>query len=438
MISNTLSLTLLSSLLLFSGCGSEVNDLSEHSQPITTEPETGHFIDSGVEGLSYVRSSIGTSLVTQKGGSYVYRTGEIITFKIGELKIGEAIGLSVITPKDIVSLENKDLSTSIYESEVNNRVRLLMTLDSDSNPTNGIQISAATRAQAASWSTPHYEYSETGFNSSVAVVTNGDVDINITKLAAEEHFAESLRCVYSGAYTGYRVLPDGEHDGFVGVMIQSTNTKDVNSSFGTIVALSDGQELDGNTSTNEYLFARGIHDMDTGTYIFNETGEFKDGGIIPSAANVTGDGTSNGYNKVFGTFKQLNPQTGLFETGAYEATRAFEGKNVAYRYTGYGYDTNISVQNPKGKILGLFAFDINTDGTIEGMIHDAATGEEPLLSGTINFTTNYVDMNLTYNNTPSVIQGTLDNNGSINLEWKVNGVTAGSLGGVGCQLQPHD
>ena len=426
----------LSSLLLVSGCGSEVQDLSGNPPSILGEPDKGVFI-SQVEGLGYTRMLAPTEQLTDKASNYSYRTGELINFHIGNLQLGEAIGLSIISPKEIVAYKNLDLNTSIYSSEVNNRIRLLMELDDDN--TIGIQISQATRDIAKYWgTTPNYALDPADFTSNIFALTNNQINITVTKEEAERYFAESLRCVYSGAYTGHRLLPDGTHDGFVGVMIQSVDTEDSTSSLGTIVALSDGQELDGNTSTEEYLFARGKHNMDNGTYIFDQTGEFKDGGIVPSDANVTGDGTSTGYNYVRGTFKQLNPQTGLIQEGEYEATRAFEGKDVAYRYTGYGYGLDNDNNTSNNPILGLFAFDINTDGTIEGMIHDAETGDEPYLSGHVNKATDpiSVEMSLLYNGKKSIISGPLDINGTVNLTWSVDNQVAGSLGGVGCQLKP--
>ena len=420
---------LLSLFIFLTGCGSEVQDLSLDTTPITGSPDTGIFVNS-VEGLEYTRTLAPVVQTTNNASAYSYRAGELINFHIGNLQIGEAIGLSIITPKDIVSYKNLDLNTSIYSSEVNNRVRLLMALDSDGIYSNGIQISQSRREEAQNWSSPDYALNEADFINSVTAATAGDVTLSVTKEEAEIHFAEALRCVYSGAYKGSWIMPSGAKEGFVGVMIQSS---------GHIVALGDGQDVNNDGDFSDVIYSTGDHNMDTGSYDFNATYHFDaDQGRIVSSnlTNIEGKGTSLGYNKVSGSFIQDG------NNGAYTASRVGEGSDTSYRYTGFGYlnqSTN-SDDTSSDPILGLFTFDISADGNITGLIHDARTNEEPTLTGTVNFTTGDINMDLN-SGEGHTVSGNIDfvnNSAKVYLQWyDANLSKLGYIDGVGCQLQPH-
>jgi len=426
-----LSSLVLSSLTFFTGCGSEVQDLSLNAAPITGAPNSGVFVNS-VEGLEYTRTLAPVPQLTDNASTYSYRIGELINFHIGNLQIGEVIGLSVITPKDIVSYKNLELNTSIYSSEVNNRVRLLMALDSDAG-LNGVQISQATRDLAQNWTTPDYSMSEANFTVSVSTVTDGDLLIDVNKSEAETYFTQALRCVYSGAYKG-SWINSGEREGFVGVMIQSD---------GSIVALGDGQDIDGIDNNgdgnlkDDVIYATGKHEMDTGYYDFNKTYHFDpDAGTIVDSniTNIQGNGSSQGYNRVSGRFIQ----DGI--NGAYTATRVGSGVNTAYRYTGYGFqNSGGSASAGNDPILGLFTLDINPDGNVTGLIHDARSNAEPTLTGNINFSTGDISLNLN-----SGLGHTLSGNinfttSDILIDWMdENATTLGYIKGIGCQLQPHN
>lgn len=424
--------------VFFTACGDNFDNTSYATKVHPAYPiQYGHFIDAGVSGLEYTNSTT-TPRMTTDGGKYRFTYGDVLTFKVGNLLLGESVGLTTITPKEIVSWQNLELNTSIYAPEVNNRVRLLLSLDSDSNPANGIDINATTRASAQNWTTPLYDGTETEFNDAIDIATKGDLNVSsISASDASTHFESSLRCVYSGAYSGNWIFPDETRAGFVGVMIQSD---------GTIVTLGDGQDLDGDGNYTEYLFARGTHYMDDGYYDFNETGEFNatSGSIVPSSKIVKGDGESESYNRVVGSFEQKNPDTNQTETGSYEATRVGNGSNVSYRYTGYGFGLDYDLNSSNDPILGLFTFDVSRDGSVVGLIHDARTNLEPPLEGQVIFHSDNnasIDMNLTYPNNGGnyTISGTLAQDGTVNLDWKNdNNETLGYIGGVGCQLQTHD
>ncbi len=412
--------------LIFLGCNNTVEDTTQTGIPATKNPRNhyvGHFIDSAVEGLEYSRSKNITGL-TKSGGEYSFSYGELINFHVGNVTLGESVALSQITPKEIVAYEQEKLHVSIYTPEVFNRVRFLMSIDTDKNADNGIQIDDQTRLKAQSWKTPDFSLDADQFTTALEQATNNELSSSeiVDKQKATQHFADSLRCVYSGAYRGQWILPNGNKSGFVGVMIQAD---------GGIIAMGDGQEI--NDNTNAVIYSVGHHDIDTETYTFDGNTYYynpdKQAIDFANTADINGTGKSRGSNSVYGSFIQDN------QTGTYSAFRVGNGSNVAYRYTGVGKNSN-------GGTVGLFTLDINVDGSVTGMIHDSRVDKQFDLRGTIDFTTNRDNV---------AIQVVSDENytlsGDINftnwsaplhLVWKNSyGQTQGSVDGIGCKLQEH-
>ena len=100
----------------------------------------GVFVDSPVEGMDYeTGSEFG---LTGLSGRFNYREGEIITFSIGDVILGQAAGKDMLTPIDLVPGAADET-----DSTVTNICRLLQSLDQDGNLQNGIQITAQIRAE---------------------------------------------------------------------------------------------------------------------------------------------------------------------------------------------------------------------------------------------------------------------------------------------------
>lgn len=109
----------------------------------TTTPTpslTGVFTDSVVSGIAY--STETRSGFTDANGEYDYVAGETATFSIGDIVLGSAPAGPVVTPLTLVG------TSDITDPQVTNIVSLLMTLDADGNPDNGIEITMATRTAA--------------------------------------------------------------------------------------------------------------------------------------------------------------------------------------------------------------------------------------------------------------------------------------------------
>jgi hypothetical protein len=111
-----------------SGAGSSGKNLSG--------PATGKLMDAAVSGVNYSTSSKITG-TTDKDGVYKYNHGDTVEFKLGSLILGEAKATAIVTPIDLAG-------DSI--SRLQNLLVLLQSLDSDSEPGNGISISAVAAA----------------------------------------------------------------------------------------------------------------------------------------------------------------------------------------------------------------------------------------------------------------------------------------------------
>ena len=101
--------------------------------PDTSQVRQGVFLDSAVEGLEY--ESGDQFGVTDEYGGFWYEPGKTVTFRIGDILLGEAFANPEMTPLDLV----KGADTYTHPT-VTNMIRFLQTLDDDLNPDNGIRI----------------------------------------------------------------------------------------------------------------------------------------------------------------------------------------------------------------------------------------------------------------------------------------------------------
>lgn len=166
---------------------------------LTVNPQTaqGVFIDTTVSGLSY--TSGGQSGLTDANGRFAYEIGNSVTFAVGGVTLGTTAGGNTVTPLDLVP------GSSSVTPAVQNIVRFLMLMDSDGNAANGITISEALRARAASW--PQVDFSSTDLDAALAsIIPDTQVDGTIRQLPtavdASSHFESSFRCLYAGYYRG--------------------------------------------------------------------------------------------------------------------------------------------------------------------------------------------------------------------------------------------
>ena len=124
--------TLLPTLLILvgftiHGCGNG----SPNSSSTNTPAKTGVFLDSPVSGLGY--TSISYSGNTDAQGQFSYASGETVSFHIGSWTLGSNDAAPYVTPLDLTA------SGELQDGAIN-RARLLQSLDSDGDPSNGIQL----------------------------------------------------------------------------------------------------------------------------------------------------------------------------------------------------------------------------------------------------------------------------------------------------------
>ena len=182
---------------------------------------TGVFRDSTVVGLGY-RSGSHTG-VTDSRGEFSYEVGQSITFFVGGVSLGTvSVPKALMTPVDLVA---NGTGTSTY---VVNVVRFLMLLDQDGDPSNGVQISSAVTAAAASW--PAVDFNTGDLPTALfAIIQQASTADGVTHtlpgaMIAQTQLRDAFYCassgVFAGAYTGSTavdernvlsamILPDG-------------------------------------------------------------------------------------------------------------------------------------------------------------------------------------------------------------------------------------
>ncbi len=148
---------------------------------------TGVFLDSAVEGITYVTDSL--TGITNELGEFEYRDGEEVSFYLNELWLGSAEGAETITPLDLVGVN------SVENETVTNMIRLLQTLDDNDNLSDGIRLSELARTTANSdivltRSQLVFELEEPVLNYVRAVKGEGTSLVNA--VAAQEHLRETL------------------------------------------------------------------------------------------------------------------------------------------------------------------------------------------------------------------------------------------------------
>ncbi|MCP4347788.1 MAG: serine hydrolase [Desulfobacterales bacterium] len=162
-----------------------------------SEVKQGIFLDSPVEGLFYISGN--QSGYTDSEGKFTYEEGKSVTFKIGDIVLGEAPGKAVITPIDIVQGAADETNQA-----VTNILRFIQTLDDDYNPDNGIFISEEVREKASG---KNVVFSEPDFPDTIQPVINvldDDHPSLVSTIAALSHFRLTLLTI-PGSVTDYKL-----------------------------------------------------------------------------------------------------------------------------------------------------------------------------------------------------------------------------------------
>ena len=181
---------------------------------------SGQFLDSAVSNLVY--TSFSNTGVTDAAGNFRCALSEEVTFNIGSLLLGTSICQRIITPQtlaaDITQTVSQPAQTVTSASGtvsstggvtqtivtpalpndpgVLNRVRLLLTLDTDSDPSNGIQLPALseqnniTQTSLDFSNTNNFDNAVTTIIQQLPSVSNRSITDSLT---AQAHFNETLQ-----------------------------------------------------------------------------------------------------------------------------------------------------------------------------------------------------------------------------------------------------
>ncbi len=201
------------------GCGGG----GDSSTPSATT-KTGYFIDARVEGVSYTTSS-GLSGITDPQGAFQYRDGDTVTFKLGNnITLGSTKGASIVTPLDLVG------TSSTTDPKVLNIVALMLSVDSDGDPSNGIKVDST---KVPSVSSP-VDMSQT--TSPPAPIQNA-ID-SVGTATAQAHInatiAEIMTSHIAGSYSGSFTRTSGDPSCASGGTVNVTITYSPPGSEGTV------------------------------------------------------------------------------------------------------------------------------------------------------------------------------------------------------------
>ncbi|MEY8198918.1 MAG: hypothetical protein RPS47_06730 [Colwellia sp.] len=253
----------ITALSLLAACGGGAGEANDGGTPSGKSPEkkVGVFLDSPIINIAYQTETL--SGVTNSSGEFEYLSGETVTFSIGDLTFPATIAQSVVTPIDIANAQ------SASDATVLNMIRLLQTLDKDSNPDNGITITDAAKAAAT-----QVDFTSTDFETSSAVnnlILSAGQDSTVLSLVSTQdalaHFESVLNENGLTKVQYYQVkldLPDGY------------------SAFNK-VTLADSE------ITFEELYASSQDTLETNTASFSMASD----GRLTVAGESTGAGSSN-------------------------------------------------------------------------------------------------------------------------------------------------
>ena len=169
-------------LLTLTACGGGGDSATATA---TETVSTGVFIDSAVEGLQYETAT--RSGTTNSLGEYDYLAGETVTFSVGGIVLGSTIAGPVVTPLSLVSD-----ATSATNPVVTNIVRLLLSLDSDGDPDNGITISSEVTT-AANDLAVDFSVADLSADDGITSLLNNLQSIKlVSESVAQNHFNQTL------------------------------------------------------------------------------------------------------------------------------------------------------------------------------------------------------------------------------------------------------
>ncbi len=182
---------------VLAGCGGTGEDRGVPDSPASAPAAlavSGVFLDSAVQGLSYIAGSAARAS-TGANGEFVCLIGDRVSFSVGGLAFGDAPCAATITPLQLAGFSD---TKDIKDTKVVNRLLMLQMLDDDNDPANGIKLDAEVSAALAEKSVD-FNASAADFDAALRghLVTAGagfaERDTGPSRrLLASEHFEDTL------------------------------------------------------------------------------------------------------------------------------------------------------------------------------------------------------------------------------------------------------
>lgn len=168
-------LSLATAVALTACGGSSGGDSSNNDNAAgSADLNTGVFLDSPVGNIAYSTESQSNQR-TNADGEFKYLEGETITFYIGDLALPPIPVGALVTPLDMTN-------GGVNDPVVINVARLLQSLDSDGDPSNGITLIEAAHENAAGL---EVDFASDSFDADVAnLVANGTEGVTTTLISA--------------------------------------------------------------------------------------------------------------------------------------------------------------------------------------------------------------------------------------------------------------
>lgn len=309
--------------------GSSATGAGSSQPPQTTD--TGYFIDSPVAGLEFKTAS--QTGITGTWGTFKYVPGETVQFLLGNIVIGSVLTTKVITPIQLI--KNSTASTT----EVVNRVRFLMMLDSDNNVANGISIPASVRQAAAKWS---LNFASSNFDSDAASIASDLSSIYQRTVTlpsasvAQTHLQRNFDCAFSGVMTGSYA---GSSSGKLAIILGDYTGKIV----GSGVDDGSGGFLVGGIINADYAFSTSLDGDSFGAHF--------SANLATTGNSLSGTwslGNQSGTIKMARKTLTLSNPTGTIFRGAYDGQPNSTSLNKFYQNAGYFEIAIDSNENVKG------------------------------------------------------------------------------------------
>lgn len=134
-------------------------------------------------------------------GSFNYVSGDTIYFYVGDVLIGSTTGKSNVTPVDLVDTQ------SYFNPTVLNIVRFLMTLDSDNNPANGIEINSSVNIAFISQTIDFNQTISAFYTAYNSLISNATGKTLYNETYAIQHYNSTLIAIGINTTTPAETIP---------------------------------------------------------------------------------------------------------------------------------------------------------------------------------------------------------------------------------------